>query len=39
MNKKGKTNYKLKSRNVKTKKGRVLKWYNTSKKSKMKRKI
>ena len=34
MNKKGKDNYKLQIPNVKQTKGRELKWYNNSKKSK-----
>ena len=33
MNKKDETNFKLQLRNVEKTKGRVLKWYNTSKKS------
>ena len=39
MNKKDNTNYKLQLCNVDTNKREVLKQYNTSKKSKMKRKL
>ena len=39
MNKEDKTNYKVKHVTLKQKEGKVLKWYHTSKKSKMKRKI
>ena len=39
MNKKSKTNYKLQLCNIETSKREVLKWYNTSKKSKKMHKI
>ena len=39
MNKKDKANHKLQLRNVDTNKRSALKWYSTSKKSKMKQKI